>query len=608
MPNDKVQDNVETERPQPNAAANIELPAEITGPSQERAQSDRAESKDSGDKSNAGAQPSAGLWKALSGAGNQLVEAAKGSLPELSIAGLGDSAAAEKAKAAKEDNAVKNLAEAGRKNGDEAIDRYFSFRDSKDGNTIGGANKDAAQGLNGDDTAKEKPLTSLSVPGKDKPYEAKYNDKNEIVQLKSPNGLTFNRVSPANDNGFAFWQASNEKGQIVPFGSNSNSFVGKLSLDKEGSHIMIGHDKRNPRNDTKHAGTLIETKADGSESRSSVLSENGKTAGIETRLTQRDGTVVRSMAQYDKAGKLNRNDSVSVDSKDGDSKYVVKNGEITSRDTNILAKQNARDFARSLDSNAKLSNLRHADVTTMNNGSLHLNITNDRATFQSSVNPGTVISGTRVDGSTMSNHISMNAKFQNGAIELNNVRGITGHGAKQGPLGLRWWSGSAVVDSVKIEGGVMHTHTNRGWSSTSQHLMKAEAQGTVDAANVKQSGEMLKAVAENTKNLQVDRVGAREFKVSMKPTEHLKKQVEKDGFLKLGDNVNIKASYNETGVKMDVKGIKTFGMDVTEIKSQPGKGGKMEYKASYTNPLTGEKGSYPISEDQIRKMTKSFGL
>ncbi len=57
----------------------------------------------------------------------------------------------------------------------------------------------------------------------------------------------------------------------------------------------------------------------------------------------------------------------------------------------------------------------------------------------------------------------------------------------------------------------------------------------------------------------------------------------------------------------DIQGIKAFGMNITEIRSQPGKAGKMDYKATYVNPANGEKGNYSISEDQIKKMTKSFG-
>lgn len=616
MPNDKVQENVETERPQSNTA-NIELPREITGPSgTDRAQLQRNEMKDPKDIKDTAEKPGASqssgvssLWKSLSGAGNQVVEAAKKSLPDLSIVGLGDTTAAEKAKADKQDKVVKDSADAGRKNGDEAINRYFEFRDSKGGAPKQGAGQDndLASAIKAD--ADGKPLETLAVPGKDKPYQAKYNDKNELVQLKAPSGTTFNRISPENDKGFAYWQATNEKGQIVPYGNNSSSFVGKLGLDKDGAHIMIGHDKRNPRNDSKWAGSLIETKADGSESLSSVMSDKGKATGIETRLTQRDGTVVRSRAQYDNAGKLTRSGEVSVDSKDGDSKYVVKDGEISSRDTNLLAKKEALETARNLDANQKLHNLRHASVTTRSDGSLHVDIHNDRSTFQNSVHPGTVINGTRQDGSTMSEHVSMNAKYSNGAIELNQVQGITGHGAKTGPLGRRWWTGSAGVNAIKVEAGAMHSHTNRaGWSSTPQHLMTDKARGSVDAANIQQAGEIMRSIAENSKNLQVDKVGAREFKVQAKPSENLKKQMGDSGFLKLDNDVKAKVSYDESGMKMsEIQGIKALGMNVTEIKSQPGKGGKMDYKASYINPVTGEKGIHSISEDQIRKMTKSFG-
>lgn len=609
MPNDRVQENVETQRPQP-AKANIELPQEITGPAAQRAERVREESKDNGDKT--GGNQSSGassFWKSLSGAGNQIVEAAKKSLPDLSIVGLGDTTAAEKAKADKQDKAVKDSADSGRKNGDEAINRYFEFRDSKGGTPAQGAaqGKDVASGVKAD--ADNKPLESLAVPGKDNPYEAKYNDKNEITQLRTPSGGTFNRISAENDKGFAYWQATNEKGQIIPYGNNSNSFVGKLALDKDGAHIMIGHDKRNPRNDSKWAGSLIETKADGSESLSSVMSDKGKATGIETRLTQRDGTVVRSRALYDNAGRLTRSGEVSVDSKDGDAKFVVKDGEISSRDVNLLAKKEAQETARNLDANEKLNNLRRASVTTLTDGSLHVDIQNSRATYQNSVNPGTVIKGTRQDGSTMSEHVSMNAKYRNGAIELNQVQGITGHGARTGPLGRRWWSGSAGVDSIKVEPGAMHSHTNRaGWSSTPQHLMTDKARGSVDAANIQQAGEIMRSIAENSKNLQVDRVGAREFKVQAKPSESLKKQMSDSGFLKLDNDIKAKVSYDETGMKMsEIQGIKALGMNVTEIKSQPGKGGKMDYRATYINPATGEKGVHPISEDQIRKMTKSIG-
>lgn len=608
MPNDKVQD-VESERPQQPAAATIELPREITGPRNDRADQ-AADSKDTNGKSNSDGQGStaAYLWKSLSGAGNQVVEAAKKSLPDLSIIGLGDPSAAEKAQAEKEDRAVKSSAEAGKKNGDQAINRYFEFRDSKQtgANKNTEAAKDASALANHEDANKEKPLESLAVAGKDRPYEAKYNDKNELIQLKSPSGMTFNRVSPENENGFAYWQAKNEKGQVVNYGSNSDKFVGKLALDKEGAHVMIGHDKRNPRNDSKWAGSLVETRADGAESFSSVTSANGKATGIETRLTQKDGTVVTARALYDKDGRLNATGDVTVSSKDGDSKYVVKDGEITARDTNLIAKKEAEETARNLDANSKLNNLRRASVTTLRDGSLHVDIHNARATFQNSVNPGTVINGTRIDGSTVGNHVVMNAKYKNGAIEMR-VDGITGHGARRGPLG-RWRSGSGDVDAIKIEPGRMHSHTERGWTSTPQHLMTDKARGSVDAQNIQQAGEIIKTIAENSKNLQVEKVAAREFKVSVKPSEQLKQQMNEKGLLKFDGDLNMKFSYDEKGMKMtDIQGIKAFGMNITEIRSQPGKAGKMDYKATYVNPANGEKGNYSISEDQIKKMTKSFG-
>ena len=538
--------------------------------------------------------------------------------PEINIFGGSDPAAAQR----KADAGIKSLAADGAKTAEAVNAKYFSFRDgqainktSESATTQIGADGAATQvnestGLN--KSSDSAPLSRLAIPGAkdgspDRVYQAKYNDKGEITQMISPTGTKFDRVSPANDKGFAYWKASGSDGKTMKYGSNSESFVGKLSLDKDGAHIMIGHDKRNPRNDTQWAGSLVEMSATGVESRTSLVpSKDGKSTSFETQVTKKDGTTITSRSSFDKEGQLKVDADVQVQDKMKDSKYTVKNGEIIQRNENLISAERLKNVARTLDSNEKLNNLRNARITT-HGDSLHVELNNKQSTHQNSTKPGTWINGTLQEGSTMSANMKFDARYQNNKIELNNIQGITGHGAKTGPFGRRLFHGDAGVAKIQVAEGQMSALTNRGWSTTPKHLMTDQAKQTVEKESIDQAGAMIKMVTENSKNVAVDKTSKRSLDFAVQPSDKAKKEMDADGLVKLENNVKGKFSYDESGFKFsNLQGVKALGQNVNEIKATPGKNGKIDYVASFTNPADGKVGKHTISEDQVRMMLKTM--
>ena len=207
----------------------------------------------------------------------------------------------------------------------------------------------------------------------------------------------------------------------------------------------------------------------------------------------------------------------------------------------------------------------------------------------------------------MGANMKFDARFQNNKIELNNIQGITGHGAKTGPFGKFLFQGSLPVKNLQVAEGQMSALTNRGWSTTPKHLMTDQAKQTVEKESIDQAGAMIKMVTENSKNVAVDKTSKRSLDFAVQPSEKAKKEMDADGLVKLENNVKGKFSYDESGFKFsNLQGVKALGQNVNEIKASPGKNGKIDYVASFTNPADGKVGKHTISEDQVRMMLKTM--
>lgn len=521
------------------------------------------------------------LWEGVSAAAKSFTKELPEGFSSLSLIGASDELAVQK----KLEASVKAGAKQASVFSGEQIDNYFQFRDGK-------AKPGPEEKLN---------LAPSPKTNDEKAFQGKYNDNNELVELRAPSGKTYQRISPANENGFAYWQVRNEKGEKVRYGSASDSFVGKLSLDKDGAHIMIGHDKRNPANNTVWAGTFVEARSDGSETRTRVLSEGGKATGLEFQLTQKDGKIFTTQAKYEKSGALKLDGTQDVHDKSGDWKFTLRNGEVIKRDLNLLAKERVSQFALSLDSNEKLRNLRKVDLSSRGDR-LHVVLENSHSSFQQSAKPGTVINGTRVDGSTMGKKVVLDAQFQQGRLDIN-VDGITGHGAKKGPLGRRWWSGSSEVHSMSISEGRISSTTDRGTTSIDASQLNDKARQNVTKEAIEQSGALIKALTENSKNVSIERTSARSFKMSMQPSETLQAQVKEGGILSLSGRINGEFAYDRSGFKISgLDGVRALDKDVKEIIAQPGRNGKLDYLASYVDKTTGKTGKITIPESQVKQM------
>ena len=518
-------------------------------------------------------------------------------------------------------------AEAGQAKIDGQLDKYFAFRDPKDGGTdsqkAAGESKQAPGDYKNEDGSSYKidkngDLTQLTTAPSEKfpdgqTYKATYNDKHEMVKLEAPGGKSFTRVSPENDKGFAYWQSRDANGNKTSFGNKTNdAFVGKLDLNQDGAQFMIGHDKRNPGQNTKWAGTMIEHGSDGSETRSSLHTENGKTTGFDSTVKNADGTQVQTTSKLED-GKAVKSGDAEVKSADGDTKTIIKDGKVVEKQENLIAKEKMEAIAHKLDGNDRLQNLKHAKLTKQGD-SIHVSMDNYGARDQRSIQPGTVINGTKPDHTHAAKHQEFDLRHnKDGSVSMSNIQGMTGYGSALGPLGRRWHSGSSPVHEVRMVPGrdghsSMQSLSDRGWIHASHHVLTPEAKAAADGFTGK-GAKTIDFLNENTKQATIDHPSKRNFNFDLTPTEKFKEKAKEGGMpIEIGDKVSAKFSYDEKGMQLsDLKGISAFGQPITGLKIEPGKGGEMSAKAEYVNPLTGQKTSTEIPMSKAAPLLAMMG-
>ncbi len=555
--------------------------------------------------------------------------------PELLLRGMTNSKDNNFGLTDKSADALKAAAAFGNDNGQTQLDKYFTFRDGKvsskqSADELSPGKKEGNNGSSYVINDKGDTTTFTSRPTAGEPNgssrNAAYNAKHELVALANPSGTSFKRTSAENDKGFAYWQAFDQQGQKVQVGSKSGPFVGKLSLDQDGAHIMVGHDKTNPSQNTKWAGMLSELRPDGSEIRTTVLNEKGENPGFETQTTMPDGTQVTSRSHYDKDSKTYKPDSeVTVLDANRDAKTVIKDGEIVSRETNLLAKERMKELVHSLESNSQLQNLQHADISSTKNG-LHIVIDNAKPTYSAPMTlPGLTIGGTIPDNNRIGKHVSLDAKYSPEAhsIQLSHLQGVSGSGHQFGPIFGKQWDGGAVVDGMKIDpknvaihvnsvqvltGGIGHRVAQKaansqgpGWKSLPMSQLQPEMRESI-GKNLDPIGHAIQTMSEETKHIGIDRTSAHGLKLETQPSGKLQAEVEKmSPLLDLDKDIKGKLSYDESGIKLtDIKGVKVLFQDIKELRLEPAKNGKFNISVDFENPLTQKTNTIPIPEDLAR--------
>lgn len=550
-------------------------------------------------------------------------KAAEAYLPQMEIFSGGAKPPQEKAQS--KDEASIKTADAGNEKISAQLDNYFNFRDGgKSATAKDGASRQEPGSYKNEDGSsyeidKNGDMTKLTTAPSEKhpegqTFKASYNENHELVKMETPGGKTFTRTSPENEKGFAYWQSRDAAGNKTSFGNASNNaFVGKLDLNSDGAKFMIGHDKRNPSQNTKWAGSMIEYGSDGSETRSTLHAEKGKTTGFDSTVKEADGTQIKSSSKIDEPGKTSLTGSTEITSADGDSKTIIKDGKVTERKENLLASEKLAEVARNLDGNDRLQNLKHASLTK-HGDSTHVSIDNYGERNQRSIQPGTVINGTRPSHTHVSKHLEFDLKTgKDGSISMSNIDGMRGYGSALGPLGRRWHSGSSEVHDIRMTKGrdghtSLDTRSDRGWLHASHNQLTPEAQAGMDSMTGKGS-KMIDFLNENSKQATIDHAEKRGFSFSMQPTEKFKEMAKESGMpMEIGDKLSAKFSYSENGMKLtDIQGVKALGQNVTGVQIEPGKGGEMSMKAEYTNPKTGEKGSIPIPMSQAKAILAMMG-
>lgn len=507
---------------------------------------------------------------------------------------------------------VLSAAVSGSERSQSQIDRYFQFRDNKpSGKSLIEENlqrRGHHENENGSsyDIDTRGDVTRLGMPPTEKfpkglTYTAKYNDKHELIKLESSTGKVFTRVTSKNNDGFAYWECADVNGQKIPYGSVSGPFVGKIAIGEQGVQIMIGHDYQNPRQNTKWAGTLVERNMDGSETRASLIGENGKTVGFESVSSLADGSQVTSIYKFDERHCLIKQAAVEVFSADQDSRTVVQNGEKISSQENLLAKDRLRQLSSSLEQNPRLNNLRNVEVQNRGNN-LHVVVDNFGATYQNSVRPGTIINGIRPTGLQMQQRMDFNVSHSNNTIKLDQINGMVGYGEKLGPLQLMWWSGSSEVKAVNLGPGYMQSGTAEGWAIVTAPYLTGEALNAVHPESLTQAGAMLDLLRENADHVAARKTSRRSFDLSVRPSKQLRAKLKESELpIQCSDCVLGKFSYDQAGSMLSgIEGIAFNGHNVSEIRTEPDKIGQLKFIIGYRDKSTGKNESFAISESHLK--------
>jgi hypothetical protein len=144
------------------------------------------------------------------------------------------------------------------------------------------------------------------------------DEKGEIKSFQTPWGTTHSRITEPNAEGYAKWQSTNEKGQLVKYsGADSAQWFGKSMVDEKGFHNLVASPGAKQWN-------LYSRNSDGSYTETNPDVKNGVLKGFETSTILNDGTKVSTRSHFEK-GKIERNDSVDVTSTDGKTSSVELN-------------------------------------------------------------------------------------------------------------------------------------------------------------------------------------------------------------------------------------------------------------------------------------------
>ncbi|MBX9690327.1 MAG: hypothetical protein K2X27_26675 [Candidatus Obscuribacterales bacterium] len=546
-------------------------------------------------------------------------KAAAETLPNLDIVDLADklSKSSDPLIAARAKNDAEALKASA--NSDELVqnqlDKYFDLRDKGKPEGALAEKKEAGEYKNEDGSSyvvdKNGDITSLTTKASEahpqgETYKASYNDKHELIKLEYPTGKSFTRTSPENDRGFAYWQARDSSGKAVSYGNaGAQPFVGKLSLDSAGSHIMIGHDKQNPAQNTKWAGSVIDQNSDGSMLRSSLISEKGKTTGFKSEIENPDGTKVEITSKL-VDGKVVLDDKATVKSKSGDQISTVSDGKVIDRKEHLLADAKMAELARGLDSSPKLQNLRHADIRSRGE-SLHVAIDNYAPSTNRAVQPGTVINGIMPDRTEVSNHLEFDLSHgKDNSVRMSNISGMEGHGFGLGPLKRRWHEGSSPVMEVRMAPGqdgkgVMQSLSSRGWMAVHSDYLNENARNSVSKSGLEKTSMMSDLIKDSSKHTVIDHPYRREFRMQMEPTAKLKENLSENGVpVELKDKVAAKMNYSENAIKVsEIKGVNSMGKELSALSIEPSADGKFKASIDLIDPKTKEKHSVTLPDSQV---------
>jgi len=144
------------------------------------------------------------------------------------------------------------------------------------------------------------------------------DEKGEIKSFQTPWGTTHTRITEPNSDGYAKWQSTNEKGQLVKYsGADSAQWFGKSMVDEKGFHNLVASPGAKQWN-------LYSRNSDGSYTETNPDVRNGVIKGFETSTILNDGTKVSTRSHFEK-GKIERNDSVDITGTDGKTSSVELN-------------------------------------------------------------------------------------------------------------------------------------------------------------------------------------------------------------------------------------------------------------------------------------------
>lgn len=145
------------------------------------------------------------------------------------------------------------------------------------------------------------------------------DEKGEIKSFQTPWGTTHTRITEPNAEGYAKWQSTNQKGQLVNYsGADSSQWFGKSMVDEKGFHNLVASPGAKQWN-------LYSRNSDGSYTETNPDVQKGVLKGFETTMILNDGTKISTRSHFEK-GKIERNESVDVTGTDGKTSSVELNG------------------------------------------------------------------------------------------------------------------------------------------------------------------------------------------------------------------------------------------------------------------------------------------